>query len=87
MEKLGPSHSTSSEWGQATGYYSRLTVIPTKEMYRPTEGFPPYTNRNHVVHSNLRNRRFFRAEALDLGHVQSSFELCKFLLTVIDTIF
>ena len=78
MEKLGPSHSSSSEWGQATGYYSRLTVIPSKEMYRPTEGFPPYINRSHVVPSNLRNRRYFRAEALDLGHVQSSFELRKF---------
>lgn len=78
MEKLGPSRSNSSEWGQATGYYSRLTVIPSKEMYRPTEGFPPYSNREHVVRTNLRNRRYFRTEALDIGHVQTSFELCKY---------
>ena len=78
MHRLGPSHSTRDEWGQATGYYSRLTVIPSPEMQRPIEGFPPLPNRPNLVHSYLSPKRIFRTECLDMGHLDTCFELSEY---------
>ena len=77
MHRLGPSHSTPTDWGQSTGYYNRLTVILSPDMYRPIEGFPPVPQRRNVLMSNISQRRLFRTECLDMGHLNTFFELSK----------
>ena len=74
MHRLGPSHSAVSEWGEATGYYSRLTIGSASQIRRPIETYPKlrYTSTNS---SRRPIPNVFRTECLDLGFVETQFEL------------
>ena len=75
MHRLGPSHSNVSEWGNATGYYSRLTIGSKSQIRRPAETYPPLRPVDPKVTSQPPIPRIFRTECLDLGFVETQFEL------------
>ena len=81
MHRLGPCSSNSSDWGATTGYYSRLTIAPNSELCRNLNRYPPIPSasgtRGFLPVTMQDPRRMFRTECLDLGHVQTTYELSK----------
>ena len=75
MKRLGASHSTTAEWGEAVGHYNRLTIGSGSLVRRPIEGYPPLDLRPDLVPSTLTPTRIFRTECLDIGFVDSQFDL------------
>ena len=75
MHRLGPSHSVPSEWGPCTGHYSRLTISSACKLRRPIDGYSPIQLRTPLSMATMPTHRFYRSECLDLGFVDSQFEL------------
>ena len=73
MDRLGPSHSTPSEWGAATGHYDRLTIGSDSKLRRPIEGYPVWSSRTGNSPSSSPPYRIFRTECLDIGFVETQF--------------
>ena len=73
MDRLGPSHSHPSEWGQATGHYYRLTIGSDSKIRRPIEGYPPLNLPAGNSSQKLPPYRIFRTECLDIGFVDTQF--------------
>ena len=86
MNRLGTSRSRSSDWAPSTGFYSRLTIGSSTRIQRPQMQYPrnppPSQPPTHPIARDTPNRdhlRLFTTELLDLGHVASHLELCKFI--------
>ena len=74
MQRLGVSSSQPSDWNRSKAFYLRLTIVPSTRVNRPEEHFP----RPLPTHSGSKDVRLMRHELLDLGHVDTYQELCKF---------
>ena len=75
MNRLGVSASQSSDWERSKAFYLRLTIVPSTRVSRPEAHFPrprPSTN------PGSKDVLIMRHELLDLGHVQTYEQLCKF---------
>ena len=77
MHRLGPCKSHPREWESATAFYSRLTVSNHGQIRRDVDDYPPLTENGSQSQSSTPHH-LLRAECLDLGHVRTYFELCKF---------
>ena len=77
MHRLGPSKSSPDEWGPATGHYSRLTLGTSCKLRRPLGGYPPLRVGGSSMTFRLPPSRSYKTECLDLGFIDTQFELGK----------
>ena len=75
MHRLGVSSSQPSDWSQSKAFYLRLTIVPSTRVSRPENQFP---RPRVATKTGSKDVLIMRHELLDLGHVQTYEELCKY---------
>ena len=79
MNKLGISASQPSDWERSKAFYLRLTIVPSTRVSRPETHYPCL---RAPPSSGSKNALIMRHELLDLGHVSTYEELCKFKVII-----
>ena len=77
MHRLGYSNSRPAEWEKSPAFYNRLTLSVTSGVNRPIGHYPrPLVS--SVSTENISPIRVMRTDLMDVGHVRTYYDLCKF---------